>query len=135
MPSNTSFDPQNRNLFEKAKLHKAAEGHEFLVPHGTTQNLDILITDDALLMDSCILIDDAARGDKWTMQIIHPVSGVVFQGVTNWRVDYKSVNQPIPKANFPAKIFAGLTLRLVYQSVGANDVWVCINLDKDKVLV
>jgi hypothetical protein len=135
MPTNTAFDPQNKNLFEKSKLNKAAEGHEFTVPAGTTQNLDITLTDDALIMDSCILIDGAAKGDNWTMQVVHPVYGVVFQGVTGWRVDFTTLHQPLPKSNFPAKIFAGLKLRIVYQSVGANDVWVCMNLDKDKVLV
>jgi len=135
MPSNTTFDPQNTNLFEKIKLNKAAEGHEFTVTAGTTQNLDIAITDDALVMTSCILIDGAVKGDHWAMQVIHPIAGVVFQGVTGWRVDFTTLNQPLPKANFPAKVFAGLTLRIAYTSVGANDVWVCINLDKDKVLI
>ena len=135
MPTNTTYDPQNINLFEKGKLNKAAEGFEFTVAAGTTQNLDIAIADDALVMTSCILIDGAVKGDYWTMQVIHPIAGVVFQGVTGWRVDFTTLNQPLPKANFPAKIFAGLTLRIVYTSVGVNPVWVCVNLDKDKVLL
>lgn len=134
MPANTNFDPPNTNYFDKTKLNKAAEGHEFTVTAGTTQNLNITISDDALLMDSCILVDGAVKGDHWTMQVIHPVAGVVFQGITGWRVDFTTLRQPIPKSNFPAKIFAGLTLRIVYTSIGANDVWVCVNLDKDKVL-
>jgi hypothetical protein len=135
MATNTLYNPQNKNLFEKEKLNKAAQGYEFTVTAGTTQNLDIAISDDALVMDSCILIDGAVKGDKWTMQVIHPTNGVVFQGVTDWRVDFTTLNQPIPKANFPAKVYAGLTLRIVYTSVGQNNVWVCVNLDKDKVLV
>lgn len=134
MPSNTGFNPQNINEFEKSKLNKDALGTEFVVPAGTTQNLDIPISDDSLVMDSCILVEGAVRGDKWTMQVVHPVAGVMFQGVTNWLVDPTKMQQPIPKANFPAKVFAGLILRVVFQSTGGADVWVGINLDKDKVL-
>lgn len=136
MPTNTIYNPKNINEFEKEKLNKSAVGQTFTVTKGTTQNLDIAITDDSLVMDSCILVDGAAKGDNWTMQVVHPIAGVVFQGVTTWLVDWTKLQQPIPKANFPAKVFAGLTLRIVYQSVGTeNDVWVGINLDKDKVLV
>ena len=134
MPSNTSYDPPNTNYFDKTKLHKDARGVTDTVTAGATKDIDITISDDILVLDSVLMFDGAAKGDKWTMQVIHPVAGVVFQPVTDWYVDWTSVVQRIPRANFPAKVFAGLKLRVKYTSVGANDVWVCVNLDADKVL-
>jgi len=134
MPSNTAFNPQSLSLYEKGKLNKAAIGYSDTVPHGTTKNIDITMSDDALILTSCVLVDGAVKGDSWTMQVIHPVAGVVFQPITDWLVDFTKLQQPLPVANFPAKIYTGLTLRIAYTSTGANDVWVGINLDKDKVL-
>ena len=135
MPSNTGFNPQNTLEFEKSKLSKDALGYSDTVPAGTTKNIDLVISDDALILTSCILIEGAVKGDKWTMQAIHPQAGVVFQPITDWLVAWTTLHQPLPVANFPAKIYAGLTLRIVYTSTGGTDVWVGINLDKDKVLV
>ena len=135
MPSNTTYNPQNSGVFEKSKLNKDAVGQSAMVTAGTTQDIDVLISDDSLVMDSVLLIDGAVRGDKWTMQVVHPIAGVVFQPITDWLIDWTVAKQPLPRANFPAKLFTGLTLRIKYTSIGENDVWVGLNLDKDKVLV
>lgn len=134
MPSNTNFNPRNVNEFEKSKLNKDAIGVSETVPAGTTKDIDFTLSDDSLVMRSVLLVDGGVKGDKWTMQIVHPVAGVVFQAVTDWLVDWTVVQQPIPLSNFPAKIFSGLKLRIKYTSTGANDVWVGLNIDKDKIL-
>lgn len=134
MASNTKYDPQNISEFQKGFLLKDANCVIDTVPKGTSKDIDFVITDDSLLTTSCLLIDNAVKGDYWKMQVIHPNLGVVFEPVHKWGVDYKSLQQPVPKANFPAKIFTGLTLRIVYYSTGTeNDVWICLNLDKDKI--
>jgi hypothetical protein len=134
MPTNTSYDPTNVNFFDKTKLNKDANSVVATIAAGTSYNIDHLISDDALIMDSTLLVHGAAKGDYWKMQVIHPVYGVVFEPIHKWMVDFTSTNQRLPKANFPAKIFAGLTMRVVYTSVGTEDVWVALNIDKDKVL-
>lgn len=135
MPSNTIYDPKNVNEFEKQKLNKDATSVSATVPAGTTVNIDYEFAHDSLVMTSVLLVDGAERGDSVHLQVVHPVAGVVFQPITNWLIDPTVVKQHTPIANFPAKLFTGLKLRLVYHSTGATDVWVGFNLDKDKVLV
>lgn len=134
MPTNTTYDPANINFFDKTKLNKDAIGVQATITAGATQNIDYVIADDALIMTSSLIAIGAAQGDKIDMQVIHPIAGVVFQPITGWFIDPNSSVQPTPRANFPAKIFAGLTLRIVYHSTGSNNVWVALNIDKDKVL-
>lgn len=134
MPANTGFNPTNLNQYEKSKLNKDADAAEATLTPGASSNLDVLILDDCLILSSVLLVSGAAKGDYWKMQVVHPVAGVVFEPIHKWYVDHTSTNQPIPKANFPAKVFAGLTIRIVYVSVGTDPVWIAFNLDKDKVL-
>jgi hypothetical protein len=136
MPSNTGYDPANIKEFEKSKLNKDAKGIQVIIPAGTNRNIDLLLTDDVLMAGGTIfLAKGAVAGDKVDFQIVHPVYGVVNQFITDWYLNPDSTSQEIPNANYPAKLFAGLTMRVVYHSVGSTDVWVAINYNKEKVLV
>jgi len=134
--SNTTYDPQNISSFEKTKLFKDAKGIAATVPFGTSANIDLTLTDDILMAGGNIfLAKGAAAGDKITFQAVHPQAGVVAQFVTDWFLDPDSTLQQVPTSNFPAKLAAGLKLRVVYVSVGSVDVWVAINYNLEKVLV
>jgi len=135
MASNTTFDPQNTASFEKSKLFKDAKGVIGTATKETTTNLDLVLTDDVLMTGGVFLAQGAEWGDKVDFQVIHPTAGVVAQFITDWYLNPDSTLQPIPKSSYPAKLAAGLTLRVVYHSVGATDVKVAINYDREKVLV
>lgn len=131
---NSNYNPTNVLQYEKQKLNKDADSVFATVTAGQTLNIDYQFTDDCLMLTSGLLIKDSAQGDYWKLQIVHPQYGVVFEPVHKWGVDFTKCEQSIPKANFPAKIFAGLIMRLVYISTGTQDVWICLNIDKDKIL-
>lgn len=136
MAANTSFNPSNLNEFEKSKLNKDAKGVSATVIAGTTQSIDLLLTDDILMAGGTVLLaKGAAIGDSVHFQVIHPTYGVVNQFITDWYLNPDSTEQAVPPANYPAKLLAGLTLRLVYHSVGETDVWVAVNYNCEKVLI
>lgn len=136
MPSNTAFDPQNISLFEKSKLNKDAQGVSVTVTAGATVNLDLILADDCVIAGgTCFLAKGSAQGDTVDFQVIHPVYGMINQFVTSWFMDPDSTLQPVPTSNYPAKLFTGLTLRVVYHSTGSSDVWIAVNYNKEKVLV
>lgn len=136
MATNTTFDPQNANAFEKSKLFKDARGISATITAGTTTNLDLVLSDDILLAGgTTFLAKGAAQGDKVTFQVIHPVNGVIAQFISDWYLNPDVTLQQVPPSNYPAKILAGLTLRIAYTSVGATDVWVAVNYNIEKVLV
>ena len=135
MPSNTDFNPQNLRDFEKSKLNKDARGVSMTVTAGTDGVLDLTLTDDILLAGGTIfLAKGAAQGDKVDFQVVHPVAGVLAQFVTDWFMNPDSTLQAVPPSNYPAKVFAGLILRVIYHSVGGSDVWIAVNYNREKVL-
>jgi hypothetical protein len=136
MPSNTDFNPLNVSEFEKNKMNKDARGVIGTATAGTSTNLDFILTDDILMAGGhAFLAKGAAWGDKVDFQAVHPIAGVVNQFITGWYLNPDSTQQPLPPSNYPAKIPAGLTLRVVYHSVGATDVEIAVNYNFEKVLV
>jgi hypothetical protein len=141
MPSNTTYDPTNVGDFERTKLNYAAVGISGTASAGTTTNIDHALTDDSLLTGAQVLTDNAAFGDSITFQVVD-VNGVVFpagtvlgQFVTNWKLRSDSQEQISLQVPYPAKVYAGLYLRLIYTSTGASNVAVAINYSLHKVLV
>lgn len=134
--NNSLYNPQNIADFEKVKLNKDAKGVSTTVPAGTTVNLDLTLADDCLMAGGTgFLAKGAAPGDTVDFQVVHPVNGVIAQFITDWYVNPDSTEQFVPPSNYPAKIFAGLILRVVYHSTGASDVWIAVNYNKEKILV
>lgn len=135
MPTNTKYDPKNVAEYEKQNLLKNAKGFKATVAAGQTANLDFTLTEDLLLSQgSCLFVKDSAWGDYVSFQVLMG-STVVNQFVENWYINPGSIQQVVPDSNYPAKILAGLTLRLIYVSTGQTDVQVAINYNFEKVLV
>jgi hypothetical protein len=130
---NSDYDPQNIYDFEKSKLNKDAKGVIGTAAAGQVTNLDLTITDDMLITGGGLLAKGAAQGDTVDFQILAG-QNLVAQYVTNWAINPDQTQQETPKSNYPAKLPAGLTLRLVYHSVGNNDVWIAINYDREKIM-
>lgn len=135
MPSNTAYNPQNVNEFEKVKLFKDARGIQGTAAAGQSTNFDLTLTDDVLMAGGAIfLAKGAAQGDKVDFQVLAG-GQVVAPFITNWFLNPDATKQEVPQSMYPAKIFAGMTLRVIYHSVGQNSVWVAINYNLEKVLV
>jgi hypothetical protein len=138
MPQNTKFDPENINFFNKTKLFKDCKGASGVAVAGQTTNLDLTLSDDVLMTGGVFLAQNAAQGDKVDFQVLAPDGQggyvVVAQFITDWYLDPTVVQQPIPRSSYPAKLVAGLILRVIYHSVGENNVWMAVNYDREKVL-
>jgi hypothetical protein len=135
MASNTSYNPTNINNFEKEKLNKDAKGVAATIPAGTSASLDLTLTNDSLIAGGTVFLAKGANpGDKVDFQIVHPLAGVISQFISDWYVNPDSTLQAVPTANYPAKIPAGLIMRIVYHSTGTSDVWIVVNYNLEKVL-
>lgn len=135
MPSSTIYNPENIASFEKSKLMKDAKGVTGTINHGQTENLDYALADDCLLIMGRLLVNGANKGDSVSLQVLAPNNAIVAQFVTDWAIDWTVTLQQGPVSNYPAKIPAGFKIRLVYKSTGDFDVWVALNIDKEKVLI
>jgi hypothetical protein len=136
MATNTAFNPSNNTEFDKSKMNKDAQGFFFTATAGQETTNNQAVTNDYLMTGGAVLlVKGGAWGDKVTFQVVHPIAGVVGQFLTNWPINPDSTLQSLPPANYPAKIFAGLTLRAVYTSVGESDVKVAIGYNLEKVLI
>ena len=132
---NSTYNPANVNLFEKSKLNKDAIGISGTMVAGDTATLDITLTDDILLCGGNVLLaKNIAWGDSVDFQILSG-SVVLVQFVTNWYLDPSTIAQIVPVSNYPAKVPAGLILRIVYHSVGDVNPEIAINYNREKILI
>lgn len=138
MATGTVFNPPNVNEFDKNKLSKAGKGVYGVCTCGTTTNIDYVISDDVLLAGGSIcLVKDAAWGDAVTAQVLNG-NTVLIQFLTDWPIDPSQISQNMPMSNYPAKILAGLTFRIIYSSVGSildPQPKIAIGYNFEKVLV
>lgn len=136
MPTNTTYNPVHTDQFEKSKLNKDAKGVLGVAVAGASTQLDLTLTDDVLISGGHgFLAKGAAWGDKVDFQVVHPIAGLVLQFLTGWYVNPDQTQQAIPSSSYPAKLPAGLILRVVYHSVGGTDVDIAVNYNLEKVLV
>jgi hypothetical protein len=142
MPSNTKYNPLHVDEFEKTKLNFNAHGVNTTVVLGTTANLDYTLTDDCLITGAELIVNGGNYGDTLNLQVVD-LSGaftgtpgtVVNQFATNWNAPPQCDTQF--DTAYPAKIYAGLTLRLVYTStgLGVTPVFLAVNWKLHKVLM
>lgn len=142
MPSNTTYKPVRVDDFESSKLNYDAYGMSTTVSLGQSGHLDLTLSDDCLLTGAWFITNGGTFGDVVNFQVVDTSGAftgtpgtVLNQFVTNWYVP-PSVDAQFEIA-YPAKVYAGLTLRLVYTSVGFGivGVFVAVNYSLHKVLV
>jgi hypothetical protein len=139
MPTGTAFNPNSISEFEKSKLNYAAKGVKAVVPLGTVYDLDMKVTDDVLITGAWVITVGSEFGDLASFQIVDvdgvyaPAGTVLNTFITDWNlVGDVNINMDM---QYPAKVYAGLYLRLKYTSVGAADVKLAANWKLHKVLV
>jgi hypothetical protein len=140
MPSGTTYNPQNINAFVKTALNFNAQGVSATITAGSTTNIDLVLTDDSMLTGVWLLVDNGSYGDFCNFQIIDTTGAfsgtpgtVLNQFVTNW------YTPPTTDVQFdmayPAKIYATLTLRIIYHSTGTTNPFIAINYKLHKILI
>lgn len=139
MPSNTTFNPLRTSDFERPKLNFDAKSASATVSAGTTQNIDLQMTDDCLLTGGWLIVDGAKLGDTVSFQVVDATGAfsgtpgtVIAQYVSGWCVP-KTCDTHIDMV-YPAKIYTSLILRVAYTSTGTENVFVAINYKLHKVL-
>lgn len=140
MPSFTTYKPIKVSDFEANKLNYDAKGVSTTVTGGTTHNLDLTLTDDCLITGAWMITSDGYLGDTASFQVIdttgmtgYPAGTVLSQFITNWYLPTAADAQF--ELAYPAKVYAGLTLRLVYNSTGTSNVFLAINYKLHKILI
>lgn len=140
MASGTTFNPNKTSDFERAKLTFNAHGVSTTITAGTTTNIDLSMTDDCLLTGAGLITNNGNYGDTINFQIVDGTGGftgtpgtIMLQAITNWfTVPTTDVQLDMV---YPAKVYTGLILRIIYTSTGSSDVFVAINFKLHKVLI
>jgi hypothetical protein len=111
-------------------------GYHFgTVAAGTTASLDIKIPATRFLQGVQLLITNGAIGDNASLEVVD-VDGIMGYGTNlvldrfgdNWFIDPQNILQRELVSNYTAQIIGGLYIRIIYESVGTQDVGVYANL-------
>jgi len=132
---NSTFRPTHKSQFQSNNVNFNGQSCFGSCEATQTTNTDLTMTDDHFLTGGVLIIKNGKFGDKITLQVIHPTLGVVNQFVTNFGVISDSEFQFKMVEDYPAKIFAGLSLRVVYIAtleLGTRSF--CLNYDLHKAL-
>lgn len=94
---------------------------------GTTTDIDITpsATEDRWVSGGFVIHKDANPGDTVSFKVVHPLVGVVETYVPSWLVTPGTGQQHIEV--YPARIPAGLILRVSYTNVGGTAAWCGVN--------
>lgn len=137
MPTGTGFKPVRTADFTADKLLYNGTGVSGTAALGVITNIDYVLTSDVLITGMQLMTKGSVFGDNVSFQVIMPgtTPAVLNQFVTNWQLRDDAQQQISKELSYPAKIVAGMALRLVYSSVGAVAVKIGINYDLHTVLV
>lgn len=131
---NTELTKQNLNFDGRGK-------HAYNLTYGQSHNIDLKLADDYLMTGASVIVKDATFGDKFSLQVIdidnilgYGSNTVLLQTITDWGVVADKQDQGSLAAGYPAKIVAGLYLRMIYISIGTINPSVIINYHLHKVL-
>jgi hypothetical protein len=96
-------------------------------PAGTTTDIDITpsATEDRWVSGGFIIHKDANAGDTVSFKVVHPLANVVETYVPSWLLPPGTGSQQIEV--YPARIPAGVILRVSYTNTGATTAHCGIN--------
>jgi hypothetical protein len=129
----STYDPQKVTDFEKSKLNFSGKGVYGSCSESTTENIDFVLTDDVLLTGGIMRVKNGKFQDKITLQVIHPVAGVVNEFITDFGINEDAQKQFDISLPYGAKLPAGLSIRCVFTAcadVGLREITVNYYLHK-----
>lgn len=127
MPSNTQYTVSNRNDYSSKDLILNFRGAVFDLSTISDINCDFLLSDDCVLDGMVISVLNSVFGEKISFQVVDKDNilgfgpGIVLGTfVTDWFIDPSSSKQADSESNYPAKVKAGLYLRIKYTSLSVD---------------
>jgi hypothetical protein len=138
---NSTLLLQQMMQFTSNNVNCAGGGATGVIPAGSSSTVDYFLTDDCFLTGGIMRSKNSAFGDYAHFQVIDVNNvlgfgaGVVLgQYLTDWYMSSDTEEQINENFPYPAKIKAGLALRVVYFSIGTTDVTVCVNYRLHKAM-
>jgi hypothetical protein len=136
MATNTTYNPEKVSDFEKSKLNFAGRSVTGTVNENETVNADYTFTDDTLMTGGVLIVKEAKITDKVSLQVVHPIYGVLNEFVTEYRLAEDQQVQFKLDLPYPAKLLAGLIVRCKYVASEEKGTRIfALNLLLHKVLI
>jgi hypothetical protein len=140
MPSNTLFVALKSEDLSALYVNFNAQGIAATCAPNTVTNLDYTLVDDCEITGIHLITNNSNYGDFANLQIVDSsgiftgIPGTIIkQFVTNWYVSANSDSQF--DTQYPAKIYAGMTIRVVYHSTALIiSPFIAINYKLHKIL-
>jgi hypothetical protein len=136
----SKYSPVRRDEYGAKDINVAFKGVTFTAAPGAETSNDLEISDDMLLDGARVVVIGAALGDKLKGQVVDthgvyaPAGTVLGEYVKDWYMNPASTLQFDFDSEYPAKIYAALSLRLIYTSTGLVAPQVIANYKLHKVL-
>lgn len=141
MPSNTKFKPQSKLDYSSDNLNTNLKGVLFSANFGTDTIYDYCVSEDNLIDGASVHCINSSLGDKITFQVVDKDNILGFgentilgQYMTDWYINPNITEQLSYISEYPAKIYTGLYVRIIYTSVGSVNVDVIVNFRLHKIL-
>lgn len=138
---NSTYSPQRWNDVEASKIRPNIQGAQDTVAFGTTQDKDILVSDDSLIRGIEFFASGAVFGDTLTIKVVD-VDGVYVSAgtvlstpVSDYVISADTVRQSSYDSVSPLKLLGGLYIRVSYTSTGGSNVDIGVNLLLQTILI
>lgn len=125
--NNSQYSPTSKEQYSSKDLNTDFRGAKYTATANAATNCDFQVSDDFILDGLVLDVVDPTLGDKVTFQVIdkdnilgYGANVVLKQFGTDIYVSPGIVRQVDHSSPYPAKIYAGLYLRLIYTSVSES---------------
>jgi len=137
----STYKPLKVSDFEASKLNFLGVGVTASCTSNGVTTIDYLLVDDCLITGGTILVSNGTFGDKIDLQIVdvnntlgYGANFILNKFVLGWYIQTGPSIVPI-SVPYPAKVYAGLAIRVIYTSVGSSANSLAVNYNLHKVLV
>ena len=129
------------DIFASDNVNSNNHGIKGTAIAGQITNIELKMLDDNFITGGTLSTLNSQFGDFINLQVVDidnilglGANTILGQYCTSWYLRDDSQEQFNESTNYPAKILAGLYLRLVYHSFGSSDITVIINYRLHKAL-
>lgn len=137
----STYKPLKVSDFEASKLNFLGIGVTASCTSNGVTTLDYILIDDCLITGGTILVSNGTFGDKIDLQIVdvnntlgYGANFILNKFVSGWYIQSGPSIVPI-SVPYPAKVYAGLAIRIIYTSIGSSTNSLAVNYNLHKVLV
>jgi hypothetical protein len=109
------------------------KGYSGVAQAGTTTDIDFQITEERYISAVQTILSGHAEDDTLGFLIVDknglysPAGSILDVFAETWNVDHTSNDQGVHESSYPARLYAGLFVRIRYTSTGSNPVKVKVN--------